>query len=255
MRSAPVRDRLLDAARPLWLLLLVAGCPVDDREFIPLDEVVTGGTAPAGGTRSTGGTGGSPPVSSGGTVASAGAGGEREPWICPDLDENGVGDCDETLVRNANFSRGIELWKPEPNILIQGEAHDASENSPPSSMSVASVLERASDALVTAGASQCVVLPGGGDYTFFAQVYLPPDQGEGSAGISGLFFDNESCVGPATGTFMSMFVKDTDEWVSIGGTWPAPETALSVSIRLLTTKPFRQPELQALFDDILVRAE
>ena len=259
----PARDdRRFSAACSLALVLLVTACPVDDRTFVPEDEgYYTGGTSPTGGRASGGRASGG--RSSGGSSAQSGApsssggsaGESTAPRACPDLDENGVEDCDETLVANADFSRGIELWKAEPNVVIHGDQQEASENSRPGSLSVSSVRALESDGLVTAGASQCVSVPGGGDYAFYAHVFIPADQSPGSVGLLAMFFDSVDCSSAATGGFMSELVSHSEEWVRVGGTTLAPETAGSVSLRLLTVKPFRQPKLEALFDDILVRGE
>jgi hypothetical protein len=258
MISPASDDRHFGAACSLALVLLVTGCPVDDRAFVPEDEgYYTGGTSPTGGRTSGGRTSsGGSPAQSGAPSSSGGSSGESSAQrVCPDLDENGVEDCAETLVANADFSRGIELWKAEPNVVIKGDQQEASENSLPGSLSVSSVRALESDGLVTAGASQCVSVPGGGDYAFYAQVLIPDDQSPGSVGLLAMFFDSTDCSSAATGGFMSELVSQTEAWVRVGGTSLAPETAASVSLRLLTVKPFRQPRLEALFDDILVRAE
>jgi hypothetical protein len=239
------------------VLSLLTGCAVDDRTFVEeLDVSVVNGGATTGGRFSgpaSGGQSSTEPPDAGGNGGAAGASAPER--ACPDLDENGVEDCSETLVSNADFSRGIELWRAEPDILIREEHADASENVLPASLRVESIRAFDSDALATAGASQCVLASGEGEYAFFAHVFLPEGQESGSAGISALFFDSEDCSGVASGAFMSKLVTDTEQWLSVGGTSEAPPTALSVSVRLLTVKPFRQPKLEALFDDVLVRVE
>src|SRR5688500_2863290 len=166
-------DRRFGAAcSAVAVLLLVAGCPVDERTFVATEDVTytytgghTGGRSPAGG-RASGGlsSGGSPAQSGSSNPPSAGGGstgGSPAPRACPDLDENGIEDCDETLVENADFSLGIANWRAEPNIVIEPGQEEASENSLPGSLGVSSVRALETDALVTAGASQCVVLSGG----------------------------------------------------------------------------------------------
>jgi hypothetical protein len=233
------------------LLLLVAGCPVDDREFEPLDPsdpvVITGGRAFGGRTS----TGGSPSGTAGDPNSEAGAGGSTQaPRTCPDLDENGVEDCAETLVANGDFSFGISLWKPEPDVVIQSSQMDASENSPPGSLSVSSVRTFDSDALVEVGASQCIALPGEGEYAFFSQLFIAEEQDSGSARLAALFFESDNCTGQAIGSFDSDAVTDTGEWIIAGGIAEAPELSASVSIRLMTSKPFQQETLEVLFDDV-----
>ena len=201
-------------------------------------------------------TGGSPNGAAGDPSSEAGAGGATQaPRACPDLDENGVEDCDETLVQNADFSFGISLWKPEPDVIIQSSQEDASENSPAGSLSVSSVRTFDSEALVEVGASQCIALPGVGEYAFFAQLFLAGEQESGSARLAALFFEFENCTGQAIGSYDSDTITDTDEWIIAGGIAEAPDGTASVSIRLMTVKPFQQETLEVLFDDVLLVAQ
>jgi hypothetical protein len=235
------------------LLLLVAGCPVDDREFEPSDPsdpvVITGGRAAGGSAALSGGS----TNAAGDPGPEAGAGGTAQaPRTCPDLDENGVEDCTETLVENADFSFGIALWKPEPDVIIRSSQEDGSENSPAGSLSVSSVRTFDSEALVEVGASQCIALPGEGEYAFFAQLFLAEEQESGSARLAALFFESEDCTGEASGSFDTDTVADSGEWIVTGGVAQAPELSASVSIRLMTVKPFQQETLEVLFDDVLL---
>ena len=159
------------------------------------------------------------------------------------------------MVENADFSFGIALWKPERDIIIRVEEQSVAEAETPPALSVQSVRALESDALVTAGASQCVVISGGSDYALYAQILIPEGQASGSGGLSALFFDSEDCSGQASGGLMSQLVTEPGQWQVVGVTGEVPGSARSASIRLLTVKPFRQAAVEVLFDDILVRSE
>jgi len=195
-------------ASVLLLLGLVPGCPVDDRELSETEPEATGGTMSTGGATSSGAGDASTPE--GGDPGepiepSGGAGGQPSPpQGCPDLDQNSVDDCDETVVENADFSFGIALWKPERDIIIRVEEQSVAEAETPPALSVQSVRALESDALVTAGASQCVVISGGSDYALYAQILIPEGQASGSGGLSALFLTRRiAAVRPAVASCRS----------------------------------------------------
>lgn len=238
------------------------GCAVDDRTLV---ESPGGGGQAAGGrggTASTrsgaggGGVAGSPTAGSSPSEAGQGGdagGGSIDPPGCPDLDGSGVGDCEETLAKNASFNNGYDSWVPEPDILLSWRREDASAAAQPGLVSLTSARVLQSDSFATAGASQCIPVMEIGAYTISVHLFIPRGQGGGSGGIGALYFATENCRDTALGAHQSPNLPTVGEWVVAGGEAQVPIGTRSVLVRLLTVKPFRQQSLEILFDDVLVR--
>ncbi|HEU5076074.1 MAG TPA: hypothetical protein VFU02_17900, partial [Polyangiaceae bacterium] len=204
-------------------LVWVVGCPLDDRELHPIpdsssDGSSTGGSAgdsstesaigsssSSGGTSSndanasatggsqtsntstdSGGTdaGGSASTASG-TAGEGGAGNQTGTPECPDLDENQVADCEETLLENASFDANLNDWHEETNALAFWEDEDALGFDASGSVSITNrTVDEERDGLIMRGVWQCVPAEGGKKYQLLTQIRVSTDnEGQGWGGM------------------------------------------------------------------------
>lgn len=268
------------------LVLGTAGCPVDARELAETDGKgggrATGGTT-SGGASNTGGSGGTQnrggrasrgdagemSTSSGGdtgeggdmgggaagmTGADAGSSGSGGAgWVdgCTDLDNNHVGDCTETLAKNADFVESSDGWKAEPDSIAvtwkqkQGEQRGL--------LSVKNSRYADFEGLSMGGGMQCLRAQSNYTYWISARVFIPDGQGTGQGGAGLFFYDSVDCSGNPNYGFTGTLFTGIGTWHISEGYGQAPVTTRSMAIRLLSTKPFRQNWFEALFDDVLVR--
>ena len=176
-------------------------CPSNDGgvDAASLDghEASTGGAGAAGqggsgGTGSTGGSGGTRSTSGGtaGTVGAAGGGGGQA-LPCPDLDGDGIADCQQTLVSNAGFDHATTGWGEERGSTVTWISMDAQDQSASGALSVVNGDNNVADGstlyapsgTITTGASQCLPEPTSATYEVGVEVFVPPGQGEGAASL------------------------------------------------------------------------
>lgn len=240
----------------------LSGCAVDDRLLLQSDGGGAGGSTvgragagPNQGNTAGNGVAGKGSADSPTEGGSSGEGGGPSLVLpgCPDLDGSGVSDCEETIVENASFSNGYLPWTPEADILLGWRPEDASAAEQPGLVTLTSARVLNSDSLATAGVSQCVTVNEIGAFVFSAHLFIPREQGGGSASLGALFFATENCSDAAIGAFMAPVLATVGEWVVSAADAQVPFGTRSISVRLLTIKPFRQKSLEVLFDDVLVR--
>jgi hypothetical protein len=274
MRFRPrLGSRLMKAVPTRFVLavivLLLAGCPVDDRKLVAGGgsggSAGSAGVAGASTTAGRGGTshGGNASGSEGGAAgdpagapSEAGAAGasDRGPKLvggCVDLDDNGVGDCNESLLENPGFKQGVESWTADVGAALSWSDGNASIDLPSGSARVTAEGSVDMDGLVAAAAGQCVPIAEGEELKILANAFIPPDQGEGIAGLSIFFFDKANCMGSIKESFNASGV-DTDEWMVLGGAKTVGAGVLSMRVRLMASKPYRSPTFEVQFDNVLV---
>jgi hypothetical protein len=208
-----------------------------------------GGTqSGAGGTAGTAGNGGSGGSGGGG---SGGAG-------CPDLDGDGVPDCQQTLVKNPGFDDATTSWTAEPGSTTSWASTDGNGNPQSGAISVSNTDTDVDDApygTTTTGAFQCVTVDPGSCYQVDVQAYLPSSSGPGAAGFILDYYTSATCGGatPAT-AFVSPQVTATDSWETVSGrTTQIPLGVAAVAVRLVAVKAVEQVSAEALFDNVLLR--
>jgi hypothetical protein len=69
------------------------------------------------------------------------------------------------------------------------------------------------------------------------------------------FFAADECADFPLPPANSTPVTTVDAWRLSSGSAKAPAGTRSMAIRLVATKPYAQPPLEALFDNVLVRAK
>jgi hypothetical protein len=222
-----------------------------------------GGTGNSGGARagaggiagSSGSTpqGGSPSAGSAGSAGTAIAG-MAGAASCPDLDDNQVLDCEETIVGNASFDTDTAGWLNENDTELAWEHDDAMGQDDSGSLALESSTELDQDGSKLVGVRQCFPVFGGGIYRFGAQTFVPAEAGTTHAGFQLIVYDSAQCAGTVVGIANSNTVKGA-EWTPLMLPYEMPLAGRSCAFRLISVKPFRQPPATVYFDNILVRTD
>jgi hypothetical protein len=172
---------------------------------------------------------------------------------CPDLDDNGVLDCRESLVKNGDFATGLAGWAAEPNATAAFDGTDDGDGVRTSgALAVTNTAMGESVNAFMVGARQCVNA-GGGTYQLFGQVKLQ-EAGAATAGINVQFFNAADCGGAVSGVYSSSLYDSAPQWRTIAAQMPVPPSVRSMAVRLVVVKPYRQAPVKALFDNVLLRA-
>jgi hypothetical protein len=199
-----------------------------------------------GGTQS-GGTNNGGQSGSGGNDNGAGG--------CGDLDNDLVQDCTQTLVDNARFDSVVTPWRAESGTQQSWDAKNARPVAGSGALKVNNTLVAEGNGQTLGGSGQCLPAEPNKDYLLAARTFIPKDQGQGSAGLSIWFFGADNCADYLLpGTALEL-VSGTDAWQLVSKGAKSPPATRSIYVRLVTSKPFSQPSLEALFDDVLLREQ
>jgi hypothetical protein len=276
----------------LVLKLFIAGgcfgaltaCPIDERELEGLTIGVsgasgqsgsgfggegdggevgaTGGSSGQGGSSTQGGAGGARSQGGAGGVSaqggSAGSGGSSAegggpPTRCPDLDVNGVLDCDETLAINPTFDSDVLPWIGETGIVLDLHETDAHGVTGSGALSVENQTDVDQSGSSLLAARQCISVLGNTIYDFAVEVAVPAESVNAQGGMIMFFYDGPACTGNlADNPVISTFVSASD-WTVAQKTYLTPMSAESVMLRLVSQKMFRDPPTKVFYDNVLVR--
>lgn len=215
-----------------------------------------------------------------GSLASAGAAGTRALIPASDAGDGGVEAglpplpiCDygaaveagcESLVSNPGFAKDSSGWSPEPgSVSMSWTPSDAADNKRSGSLSVVNSLSGAADGTAARGAAQCLPTVPGQPYGLAADLFIPEGQGAGldggtysaTAGLSVIFYNAAACGGYTLGNGTSTVLDEAGRWEHREGHAVAPAGAVSMAVRLVTFKNFRELTFEARFDNVLVKAE
>ncbi len=212
------------------------------------------GVGVGGGSVSVGSSGGAP--GSGGSVGAGGA----APTACPDLDGDGVLDCQQTLAVNPGFAAGIVSWQPDAGGTLAWTVTDAGGNPASGAAIVTNLDTNPADAVVgftTSGAFQCIPVTPGSRYQVAVQVLLPAGQGGGWGGFVLDYYSAPNCAGlPSTRPFLSTQSATAGSWQVVSGTTTqVPIGSVSIALRLVAGKPVAAPALAVWFDNVLVKVK
>ncbi len=239
-----------------------AGAPMAGAGDMP-DQGGNGGVAGAGGT--TAGTTGGTSVELGGAGGGVGlggapAGGRAQGGMaghlvgrCPDLDDNFVFDCDETIVKNAAFDKDTSDWTAETNLVVSWETTDALDHSNSGSLGVKDTFTTDMDGGLMLGADQCIPVDAGTNYVFAVEVSVPSLATGSTGGFQLVAYDDDACMGAQTDVASSPVVVNAD-WEAVQKTYTPQAPTKSVLMRLVSIKPFRDEPNDVLFDNVLVHA-
>ncbi len=231
---------------------LVFACHVDERRLSPTNGGDTGG----GGAGSLGG--GSGRVCEETTDASVGGKVSKSvcsKGICPDLNDNYLGDDTETLVENPTFSQEMQVqgWQGELGVSSGWFQGDACGRGVSGSISLPGIFAGPTGIHALKGARQCLSAASGQTYSLTADVQ--PDA-TALAGVGLVFFASEDCTGDplSRNSFSSKLVASIGDWQTTTVTGEASSEARSVAARLIVGAPAPPPNniANALFDNVLL---
>ena len=258
----------------------VLGCSLDIRHFtLPPDDSgvsgsvsgVSGAFSSAGASMSGAGRAGSATTTAGGGGATAHAGSDSSggssdapPIIggCVDLDRNGTGDCQETLVKNADFKSDVSDWNAELDATIEWDEHDAWPSGSASGSALVSsvgVIDANNDNSVIRAASQCVAAGSMQLVTAYANAFVDSGQdATGRAQIIVFFFDGEGCTGAFTNSFTTPQPVDSDgldQWIELKAGSVTGLATKSVLVKLALSRSYSAASFHARFDNVLVKVQ
>ncbi len=218
----------------------------------------TGGAVSTGGS-GTGGATATGGAASGGAAVTGGVTGNGGAPGCPDLDQDAVPDCRQTLMSNPGFDQGTTGWAASPVGSASFKSIDGNANPMSGSIAVDNTdtdPKHAPTGWTTASASQCLAVSPGSVFAVSVQVSLPQGQTGGAAGFELDYYASPDCTGAtATIPFLSPQVSAAGAWqVVTAATTQVPVGVSSIAVRLVAEKPVGQTSLEALFDNVLVRA-
>jgi len=220
------------------------------------DTATSSGGSDAGGSSSVGGTGNG----AGGATGTAGPtttgeGGAAGDPGCPDLDDNNVADCDETLVENASFDANLNGWHEETNALANWERDDALDHDASGSATITNrTVYEDREGQVMRGLWQCIPSSAGTAYRMLTQVRITGAEGQGWGGLNLWFYDGADCTGTVV-TASTPLLGTTTGWSLTEAQVQASETAQSMLVRLVVNKPFSSPAITVDFDNVLIRED
>jgi hypothetical protein len=234
----------------LAIVLVAAGvtaCNLDDRALL-LGPPGAGGAGGRDGGKGSA-TGGK---SGGGSDAGPGDGGNSN--ADAGLLDGGCPDCSPTnIVYNPDFDTDADGWDQEPDGLVAWDTLDAAALDWSGSISVENTHVEDLDGQTAVRAIQCATAVPGMTYELAAKVQITIDQGSGSGHLNVKFYEGDSCDGPPlSGGFTTSSGSRINDWENDHGETIAPDKAASVAVRLVATKPLRDPALKVVFDEIRV---
>ena len=215
------------------------------------------GSVGAGGDTSSGGSGAAGNAGDGGSAGSGGGGGDASSGTCGDLDDNGIQDCAETLLRNFGFHTDASAWVAEPRAEQRWDPTDARSGIASGALSVVNVnrIDTREIGYTMVGSGQCLDVAPLRTYVLGALLRIPRDQGEGHAGMNVFLYADPGCTGTFLHAYTPILVSEADTWRATRGEFETSAGTRSVHVRLVTSKPFAQSSFGALFDSLLLRSE
>jgi len=227
----------------------LAGCSLDTRQL----QYATGGAGQA--------SAGSPSTPNAGTEQGGSSARDPETPImidgCLDLDEDGVADCDETLIQNATFKTDVDAWHADGEAQLKWDERNAAADLPSGSALIDATGAAAPGADGTApqSASQCSKVNGKRLVTVYANAFVDAGQ-TAQARVDVQFFDNDTCAGGYAASFSTPQPLDAEsgKWLALKAGSVSSESTKSVLVRLVVSRPLDEASVQASFDNVLLKA-
>lgn len=234
-------------------LSAVISCALDDRTLAQRASIA--GAA--------GGAGSGQPSGAAGNGGSAGQAAPLPP-LPDDCDySSGVPTGCDTAIANPGFNADTTPWSAEAGpVTLSWYRDDALQEPSSGSLSIVNALTGEATGPASMAAAQCLNTSPGQIYGLAADVFIPNGQGDGldggpyvaTAGLSMIFKDGPDCMGFTVGNATSELADEPGVWSHREGKAVAPQGAVSVAVRLVTFKSFRQYRFEARFDNVLVKA-
>lgn len=248
---------LLRRSLAVALFVAVWGCEMDDdRTLHPAEpggeagaEADTVTSSGSGGTASAG----SQTAATSASSTAVGTSGSVVESRCPDLNENAVADCDETLVDNATFEADTENWNVEAPAAMHWEA--AAPDATSGVLVITHGGSGAGEQPSMAGSFQCIAVDAEAHYRFLAETFIPEGQAGALSGISALFYGSSDCSGVRLGVINSPTQSRAGGWRVVHGSGQTPARARSLKLRLVVIKAEAEAATEVRFDNVLVIRE
>ena len=240
-----VGTRSLNRARSALALLVLVACSVDTRVLsrysAPIQADADAGAAGSGGDAVSEGGGGSALVPTNGEAGASSGNAE-----CPDLDGNGIRDCQETLIKNPTFERDDSEWQLESPLVSAWDEHGSGDRA-------GSLRIMNTETLKLSTATQCVRIAGGERYLMSAETSVEALPDAGFSQLHARFYDSKDCTGNASGFGVSGQVGLERAWTTLSGLVTAPSGAQSLLVRLVVARRSPEDAVSARFDNVLLR--
>jgi len=253
----------------------VASCSIDNRDLQSGGDSSSGGSGTGGAFQ--GSSAGAPGAGKCGvssaneagsqSLAEAGAAGQSATPVaqiatvdgCADLDEDGVADCQQTLLSNSTFDANVMHWNADAGASLTWDPRDALA-APGSGAAVLTAESSAFDAggssLFTAG--QCVRVTGGQIVIAYANALVDDGQDEsGQAAVYVDFYDASDCTGMSTSSFSTPqpVAASPGAWLTLKAALLTSAGTHSARVMLAIEKPFVAQSFHARFDNLLLKSE
>ncbi len=251
----------------MLLAYCALACSLDERVLVHEGASAAGNSDHPSTSGSGNGTGGA--GSNAGTGAGSGGGtaGRRDPGAhpggqtstspqlvdgCADLDSDGVGDCNVTLLNNSNFQSDVEGWTGVDDATLTWDPENALGDTP----SGCARLHAPGSGAVIYRAAQCVEVPSNTIIIAYANARVEkalPGTQTTHAELEVTYFDNADCSGNSTGYFATPPSEGSDAWVIVqAGGVPGPKTA-AVSVALVGIRPDATNQQSICFDNLMLK--
>jgi hypothetical protein len=207
-------------------------------------------TGSVGGAAVGGSTG---PVGGSASAGSAGTAGAVSSFPCGDLNRDLIDDCSQTLVQNSRFDAKVSGWDSEPSTSQLWDSSNASGMPGSGSVKVSNTAAMVpAVGTISAGSRQCIAVTPSTIYDFAARVMLLVGEANGQAGVNAWLFDDDACRGNLVTGNTPIAGGVVGSWTVLTGKLWVPGGVHSMYVRLVAVKPFAQPALSVLIDDVLV---
>ena len=275
-RSRRMRSVLRIATWSAPSVVVLAGCSLDTRqlqyalsgdqggsESQPLVHAGAGGSSAGAAHFDEAGAGGTDDSAAGAPSSHAGSGGAPPaplPLVdgCVDLDENGVGDCQETLLSNGDFKSDVKGWSADADTDLSWDDQNAAAD-PESGSALLSVKTSAApggSGSVLRVAKQCVPMTAKQLVTVYANAFVESGQADaGHAEIDVYFFDAAACAGTYVTSFPTPQPLDatTDQWLTLKAGSVSGANTQSALVTLALSQPLSAASFSARFDNVLLK--
>jgi hypothetical protein len=179
---------------------------------------------------------------------------------CTDLDQDGVPDCQQTLLSNPTFGTDVAHWNADAGASLTWDARDAlaAAGSGVALLSAASsAFDAGGSSLATAG--QCVPVPGGQIVIVYANALVDDGQDpNGEAAVYIDLYDSSDCTGMPTTSGIHTpppLGASTGSWMTLGVGLQSTSATHSARVMLAIEKPFQAQSFHAQFDNVLLRTK
>ncbi len=234
-------------------------------ESQPLVHAGAGGARAGAAPVDDAGAGGTDDSGSGAPSARAGSGGAPPaplPLVdgCVDLDENGVGDCEETLLSNGDFKSDVKGWSADAETDLSWDDQNAAADLASGSalLSVKSSAAPGGSGSVLRVAKQCVSMTAKQLVTVYANAFVESGQAAaGHAEIDVYFFDAAACAGTYVTSFSTPQPLDatTDQWLTLKAGSVSGANTQSALVALALSQPLSAASFSARFDNVLLKKQ